>query len=243
MMPLFVDAVPHELRAQVVSQLRTSVASWGPKDGPHPSSGGVGARWILQTLVAINSTELALSLATQTTSPSWGHMALTPPGTLWEGWAGGLTGGFSHNHIMLGGGIDPWMYHNIGGLRVPSTGVNALGFGRGLGRIPARHLDFGVEGVVARRVRACNASVRVTGGRASVSWAFQHQAMVYNISVPLGYTAELRFPAKIASDSSAGWLRGGAVNVVGGQLETTRDDRAIVVSLRSGWIHLWMHFD
>ena len=153
----------------------------------------------------------------------------------------------THSHTLppsppIQGGIDPWIYHNIGGLRPPSANVNAFGFGRGVGRVSAGHLDLGVEGVVARRVRACSASVRVRGGRASVSWAFENNTMVYNISVPLGYTAELRFPAKIKSDSGSDWMRAGPVNGYGGQRESQRDGQAVIVSLSSGRARMWMQF-
>ena len=99
-MPLYLGAVPAELQAEVATVLADNIKIFGSI-----STGGVGARWILQALTAANRTADALSLATVTTQPSWGHFATTPPGTFWENWQ--QTSG-SFNHIMY---VPPAIYH------------------------------------------------------------------------------------------------------------------------------------
>ena len=52
----------------------------------------------------------------------------------------------------------------------------------------------GVEEAVVRRVGSCSASLRVPGGRTSVSWHLVNDTLSYTSTIPFGYTAELRFP-------------------------------------------------
>lgn len=161
----------------------------------------MGSRWLLQALTAINRTDLALALASQTSRPSWGYFASTVPGTLWETWE--QTSG-SFNHIMFGGGIDPWLYHNVGGIRPPSTHTT-LPFGIGHRAIPRGHVELGVELVIAQHIQACNASIRVPGGTVTLAWTWQQSArekwqLAYHVSVPLGYNASLRFPMYSTTD-------------------------------------------
>jgi len=235
MMPLFIGAVPTEHKAGVVKALADSLNAWGPDDGPHPSGGGVGVRWILQALVASNETKLALDLASQTSMPSFGHFALSPPGTFWEGWnTGDPTGNHgSMNHIMLAGGVDPWIYHHACGLRVPSAARGALGFGRGTGRVAAGVIDVGVEEVIARRVGGCAAALHVPGGTARVVWTYRDSVLAWNVTVPFGNVAELRFPAAVeAADGRGGWLRAG--DVEGASHEGKGDAKVLLLALPSG---------
>ena len=244
MMPLFIGAVPVEHEAGVVKTLVAALNGWGPDDGPHPSGGGVGVRWILQALVAANETSLALDLASQTTMPSFGHFAVSPPGTFWEGWdTGDPTGNHgSMNHIMLAGGVDPWIYHHACGLRVPSAARAALGFGRGTGRVRAGVLDVGVEEVVARRVGECAAAVHIPGGTARAAWAYRAapkgspsgSVLSWNITVPFGNVAELRFPAAVKAErgGAAGWLRAGALE--GASREGAGGAEVLFLTLASG---------
>ena len=140
---LTVGAVPPQQVDSVVKGLVQALNDFSPYSdpGPHISSGAHGARWVLQVLVAHNQSELALDLASQTSAPSWGNMSLSVPGTFSEDWVEGESG--SHNHVMFSGGIDPYLYQHVCGLRTPSAALNALGFGRGIGRVPSFHVDLG----------------------------------------------------------------------------------------------------
>jgi hypothetical protein len=58
-MPLYLGIVPEALQAEVADVLVQNIKSFGSI-----STGGVGARWILQALTASNRTADALALAT-----------------------------------------------------------------------------------------------------------------------------------------------------------------------------------
>ena len=149
----------------------------------------------------MNRTDVALDLATQTEAPSWGHFATTVPGTFWENWQ--QTSG-SFNHVMLAGGIDPWIFSHVCGVRV-GGGRGARGFGRGLGASEPFHLDLGVEAVVARRVGAASCTVGVPGGEVALAWAYSREngTLTYDIVVPFGHTAQLMLPAGSTLRSSS----------------------------------------
>ena len=204
------DVIPAGDVAGVADRLVGNVAKFpNASYGGHVSVGGVGSRWILAAMVAANRTADALALATQTSNPSWGYMAQSVPGTFWENWENCVGG--SCNHIMLAGGVDPFIYHHVAGIRPPTSAVS-LPHGAGVGAVPPRHVGFGVEGVVVEQVRACTASVAVPGGRASISWAWTPSsvagggsddgvegggALEYNVTVPFGYSADLTAPKAV----------------------------------------------
>jgi len=82
----------------------------------HLDVGTLGTRHILQALTLSGYSNIALNLANQSTSPSWGYFVTSPlaMGTLWESWDGGSG---SYNHVMFGGGIGVWFYDFALGLR------------------------------------------------------------------------------------------------------------------------------
>ena len=168
----------------------------------HLSTGAVGTRWILQALTFANRTAEALDLATQTSAPSWAWFASNGPGTLHENWPngptpGGTTSG-SQNHPMFGGGIDPWIYHEVAGLRpAPSAGS----------------VRFGVDPVIMRRVQAAAARTKLHGSDAASSWRYDaaSSTLAYNCTVPAGVEAELalRGVARLREGGATVWAAAG----------------------------------
>ena len=141
---------------------------------------------MLQALTAANRTDLALTLASTTSAPSWGWFLDNGPGTLHENWPtgptpSGTTSG-SLNHIMFGGGIGVWLYHEVGGVRL-SPGMDFK-------------LQFGIEAVVLRRVVAAAAVVSMRGHKVRSSWRYSAatRSVAYNCTVPPTATASLTLP-------------------------------------------------
>ena len=83
--------------------------------------GASGARFLLNVLNdAVGRPDVALNLALQTATPSWGAMFLnnSESGTFWESWfLDDVAGGSSLNHIFKAGGISPYLYEIALGLR------------------------------------------------------------------------------------------------------------------------------
>ena len=165
--------------------------------GGHIATGAVGSRWILQALVAAGHASAALDLATQTDAPSWFWFSAFGPGTMHENWPkgpvpSGTTSG-SLNHIMFGGGIGVWLYTDVGGLRVVSSGGGGGGGGNGDGVA----LELGVDAAVMRRVGAAAARTAVAGGHVVRSaWRYEGatKTVSYNCTVPPMGRATLTLP-------------------------------------------------
>lgn len=92
------------------------------------------------------------------------------------------TEGGSHNHPMFGGGVDPWLYHHVGGLRPPQAMEK-----------PPR-LILGVECEVMQRVRGATAETRIHGHKARSSWRWTDSVLEYGATIPVGFTGSLTIP-------------------------------------------------
>eukprot|EP01047_Picozoa_sp_COSAG01_P069403 COSAG01_NODE_10260_length_2208_cov_0.909436_1_plen_313_part_00 len=172
--------------------------------GTHLTSGAVGTRWILQALTAANRTDVALDLATQKSAPSWYNFVTLGPGTLHEQWPTGAvpdgTKGPSMNHPMFGGGVDPWIYHHVGGLRPPSS-LSASFTVATTTTGPLPLVEFGVEAMVMQRVQAAAVQTTLLGGCVVRSaWRYDETArqLRYNLSVPIGFSGRLHVPTSVS---------------------------------------------
>jgi hypothetical protein len=100
------------------------------------------------------------------------------------------TEGGSHNHPMFGGGVDPWLYHYVGGLRPPQ----AL-------EVPPR-LILGVECEIMQRVRGATAETRIHGHRARSSWRWADRVLEYGATIPVGFSGSLTIPGQCRGTAS-----------------------------------------
>jgi len=98
----------------------------------HISTGFVGLGYLLPTLTACGYTDVAYSLLTQDTFPSWGYCIEQGATTIWERWDGWTeASGFqdpgmnSFNHYALGS-VGRWLYSTIGGIDVVSPGYKSI---------------------------------------------------------------------------------------------------------------------
>lgn len=142
--------------APVVRQLVAGLAAGGNAT----ASGIVGTAYLLQVLHA-HVPRLALTVATATTAPSWGHMVAVGPGTLWESWTDSTN---SHNHPALGATVAPYLYA-LAGLQP----WDARTWSAGGAVVVVRPAP-----AVVRVVGAASASVATVRGRVSVAWVWHH---------------------------------------------------------------------
>lgn len=95
------------------------------------------------------------------------------------------TEGGSHNHPMFGGGVDPWLYHYVGGLQPPSTYT-----------VGPPRLMLGVKCEVMERVHGATAETRIHGHRARSSWRWSENTLEYSATVPVGFRGSLTIPKR-----------------------------------------------
>eukprot|EP00750_Incisomonas_marina_P022045 INCI4830.2.p1 GENE.INCI4830.2~~INCI4830.2.p1 ORF type:complete len:1072 (-),score=158.19 INCI4830.2:421-3636(-) len=88
----------------------------------HLTVGSVGAKHLLPQLSRNGLHDVAMTVATQTTFPSFGYWLKKGATTCWENYSGEIDGSHppppTHNHIFLCGGIGEWMYRSVAGIGV-----------------------------------------------------------------------------------------------------------------------------
>ena len=77
--------------------------------------GLLGTKAILNALSENGYADLAYTLASQSTYPSWGWWIVNGATTLYENWPIDTKSDISMNHIMFGE-IGAWMYKGLGGI-------------------------------------------------------------------------------------------------------------------------------
>ncbi|HMI63935.1 MAG TPA: alpha-L-rhamnosidase C-terminal domain-containing protein, partial [Puia sp.] len=125
--------------------------------------------------------DLAYTVATQKTYPSWGWWMVNGATTLYENWPIDAKSDISMNHIMFGE-IGAWLFKGIGGI-FPDEG--APGFKHILLR---PHFVPGLAEFAA--------SHDCPYGKISSSWKTEGGRVVYTAVVPPGATATLELEVK-----------------------------------------------
>ena len=88
------------------------------------STGVVGIQHLLRGLTEYGKADLAYTIATNDTYPSWGYMAKNGATTIWELWNGNTADPAmnSGNHVMLLGDLVIWLYEKLAGIKnAPSS--------------------------------------------------------------------------------------------------------------------------
>ena len=114
-LPLAFDLVPPGSRAAVVSNLLSEIMT-GSKG--HTSVGLTGMQWFMQVLTDIGHPEVAYTVATRTTRPSWGYMVAKGGTSIWERWDQdtrdpGMNG---ESQMILAGNLVAWMFQTLAGI-------------------------------------------------------------------------------------------------------------------------------
>ena len=109
--PLQWGLVPEDMKSKVAACLADSVKA----NNNHMDVGLLGTKAILNALSENGYSDLAYTLASQSTFPSWGWWITNGATTLYENWPLDTHSDISMNHIMFGE-IGAWMYKALGGI-------------------------------------------------------------------------------------------------------------------------------
>jgi len=185
--PLKWEIVPPEIKAKVAGNLANRVKA----DGSHIDVGLLGSKAILNALSENGYPDLAYTLASAETFPSWGWWIVNGATTFYENWPIDAGSDISMNHIMFGE-IDAWFYKALGGI---NPDPEKPGFKNILLRpsFPATLSHF----------KAVHDSPY---GRIVSDWTRNRKGIVINITIPANSTADFSVPAgyEILSVRSAG---------------------------------------
>lgn len=179
LLPLYFGICPDSLREKVFTNIynKIKIESKG-----HISTGLIGTQYLFRGLTEYNQNELAYTMASNTTYPSYGYMAANGATTIWELWNGNTAdpGMNSQNHVMMLGDLLVWYYENLAGIR---TDKNSVGFKK---IIMKPSLPAGLQFV--------NASYKSAYGLIKSSWKNRIDKFEWTISIPANTSATVHIP-------------------------------------------------
>jgi alpha-L-rhamnosidase len=187
--PLAFGLVPEERRSAIVANLVDEILV---KHHGHTSVGLVGMQWFMQVLTDAGRADVAYTVATQTTRPSWGYMISKGATTSWERWDtdtqdGGMNG---ESQKILSGNLEAWLYQTLGGINYDP---DRPGFRHIiLHPRPVGDLTF---------VRAEHISLY---GPIVSDWKIEGEAFHWVVSIPPNTTATVYVPARDAATVTEG---------------------------------------
>lgn len=115
LLPLYFGITPDTLRDGVFNNAYNKIKI---DNHMHISTGLIGTQFLMRTLSKFNRGDIAYTLASNKTYPSWGYMAANGATTIWELWNGNTANPQmnSQNHVMLLGDLLIWLYENVAGI-------------------------------------------------------------------------------------------------------------------------------
>lgn len=160
-------------------------------DGMHPTGGVSSARWLFAALDVIGRADLALTVATQPTQPSFAFMVLADdmPGTIWEAWTGDAThSSGSKNHPMLTGGLGTWLFDGAAGLTFRYTPSPTSP------RLLVPTITISPRADIVRAVKAASAWRALPVGRVDAAWAGDSGRLAVTVKNPSGAQCRVALP-------------------------------------------------
>lgn len=154
----------------------------------HVSVGVIGIQFLMRTLCDYGRPDLAYTIATQKTYPSWGYMIEHGATTIWELWNGNTADPSmnSGNHVMLLGDLMIWYHENL-------IGIKSTGEGN-----PFKH--FTINPYFAPQLTYLNGSYDSPYGKIVSNWKRTDSGINWDIVVPANTSANIHFPKKSYND-------------------------------------------
>ena len=158
----------------------------------HVSTGMIGMQFMMRGLSRYGRPDLALTLATNRTYPSWGYMIDRGATTIWELWNGDTADPAmnSGNHVMLLGDLLTWYYENLAGIKSDPA---APGFKH---VVMAPYFPDGLDWG--------DAATEPPYGPIASRWSRDGQGFSWKVEIPANSTASVRIPASSAGQVTEG---------------------------------------
>ena len=182
-LPLAFGLVPDGQRERVFNHLVSKIMT---ESKGHIGTGLIGGQWLMRVLTAGGRADLAYTIASQKTYPSWGYMVEKGATTIWELWNGDTADPAmnSGNHVMLVGDLGIWLYENLAGIK---SDPEQPGF---------KHIIMRPEPV--GDLQFLKASHRSPYGLIASDWQKQDGAFRWKITIPPNTTATVYVPTTTA---------------------------------------------
>lgn len=176
---LMLDLTPNDYKEQVFANV---IKKTEGEFNSHVSTGLVGIGYLMRGLTKYGRPDLAYTIATNKTYPSWGYMIENDATTIWELWNGNTADPAmnSHNHVMLLGDLLTWYYECLAGI---STDKNIVGFKK-----------INMKPIFPDGLDYINASYESVYGKISSEWKRNNNEIEWKIEIPANTSASVTLP-------------------------------------------------
>lgn len=175
--------VPDSLQAKVFANV---VEKTKNEFNSHVSTGLIGIQFLMRGLTRNGEKELAYTIATNRSYPSWGYMIDKGATTIWELWNGDTANPAmnSGNHVMLLGDLMSWYFEDLAGIKSDSQQV---GFKKII-----------MEPCFPENLDWVDASTETLYGKVASHWQKTAEGLKWEVEIPANTTALIRIPATSA---------------------------------------------
>ncbi|RYY09672.1 MAG: alpha-rhamnosidase, partial [Chitinophagaceae bacterium] len=183
LLPLTFGLVPADKRHSVFQKIVERTGEYGN----HINSGIMGMMWIMRGLSDHGRPDLAYTLATNRTYPSWGYMIANGASTIWELWNGNTADPLmnSWNHQMLLGDLLIWYYEYLAGIKSDNQ---AIAFKKVI-----------MNPIFPDSLKFVDASYESKYGTIKSHWTKERDKFTWNIVIPPNSSALVYLPANDVS--------------------------------------------
>lgn len=219
LLPLYFGMVPEALQAGVFNNIYNKIKI---ENHMHVSSGVIGIQWLMRGLTRFERSDIAYTLASNTSYPSWGYMAANGATTIWELWNGNTANPQmnSQNHVMLLGDLLIWLYENVAGIQSDDTDV-------AFHKIVMKPEN--IDGLPF-----ASATYKSVYGTIESNWKKEEDRFEWQITIPANTSAEIYIPATAEADVTESGKPAGTAE---GVQFIRKEGRTLVYKLASGFYH------
>lgn len=184
-LPIVLNIVPEEDYIRLEKNFMRQIKRM--RDG-HLSTGFVGTKPLMESLLKIGEVDLGLSMVTDVNYPGWGYQVAMGASTIWELWNYATGNDMnSHNHPAQGF-IAAWIMQTIGGIRLDDE--------------TAGWEHFTIKPHMWSNLTNAETIIETTKGRVSCKWEMLDKCypdknlkgMNMTVQIPIGSTATVYIP-------------------------------------------------
>jgi alpha-L-rhamnosidase len=182
LLPLYFGITPDSIQEAVFNNVYNKIKI---ENHMHISTGLIGTQWLMRGLSQFQHPDIAYTLASNTSYPSWGYMAENGATTIWELWNGNTANPQmnSQNHVMLLGDLLIWLHENLAGIRSDEK------------EVAFKHIIMKPE--IIDGLNSVNATYHSPYGEIVSNWIKDttNSRFSWNITVPANAKATIYIPA------------------------------------------------
>jgi len=221
--PLFLNLVPRNKRKAVLENLVKDIIE---THKGHLNTGNQCTKYMMEVLTELGKGDVAYTIATQTTYPSWGYMISKGATTIWERWEYMTGPGMnSHDHPMLGS-IGAWFYKFLAGIKAE----------------PERPgwQSLSIKPYVLGDLTSVEASLNTVRGLVSSKWERKENSFTLEVTIPVNSQAKVSVPTlgwkkvRIEESNRPVWENNSFVPGVEGISGADKDEEYVAFKVGSG---------